>query len=447
LIRALIHRLRAMSDLDRALARNVALVGVFVGIAGVARLAQEMAVAWRFGTGPAVDAYYFVLTFLNWPVGVWFSVLVAVIVPVEARLRREGSDALMRFRAELYGLTLAASLAVTLLTLAVFGGALHAGVLRVPERVREDAMAALPALAWVVLLGLPIGLLSTWIIAAGRQTNTLLEATPALVVVLVLLAVPEPTFVLLLWGTTAGFVVRLVLLQLVLRSRAEVPRPRFGFSAEAWSTFWKSSAAMVIGQVLLTLTALLDQLFAARLGEGGVATLAYANRIILMVQALTALVAQRASLPLLAESFAAGGEQTHRSVPRWTLAMLLGGTVLAVIGSALAVPVVTLLFERGHFSAADTARVSEVLVYGLVQLPFYLAGLVYVSVLVAQGRQSVLMWAGALGCGVKLAANWLLFPVLGLSGLQLATAAMYLSTLSLLYWASARPARRLMLSD
>jgi peptidoglycan biosynthesis protein MviN/MurJ (putative lipid II flippase) len=310
------RRLRALSDLDRALARNVLLVSLFVAIAGVARLGQEMAIAWKFGAGAEVDAYYFVSTFLNWPVGVWFSVLVVVVVPTEATLRRKGPGELMQFRSELFGLTLAAALVVTLVTLAAFGGLLYAGRLGLSHDVQDAAVATLPALAWLVPLGLPIGLLSAWIIAAGRHTNTLIEATPAIVVIVLLIAVPGPTFAVLLWGTAIGFAARLLVLGALLRWRNEMPRPRLAFAASAWAGFWKSSAAMVTGQVLITMTALVDQLFAARLGEGAVATLAYANRVILMVQALTALVAQRASLPLLAESFASGGAQDRGDVAR-----------------------------------------------------------------------------------------------------------------------------------
>jgi peptidoglycan biosynthesis protein MviN/MurJ (putative lipid II flippase) len=440
-----VRRFRAASDLDRALARNVVLVSLFVAIAGVARLMQEMVIAWKFGAGAAVDAYYFVFAFLNWPVGVWSSVLVVLLVPTEARARRRSTAELTRFRSELLGLTLVTSCVVTVAAVVALGGLLQGGSFALSTHVREAAVAAVPVLAWLVPLGLPIGLLSTWILAAGRQTNTLVEATPAAVVIVFLLAAPEPTLGVLLWGTAAGFAMRLLVLGVLLGWRHEVPRPRLSFSAVAWNGFWRGGAAMVVGQVLLTITVLVDQVFAARLGDGAVATLAYANRIILMVQALTALVAQRASLPLLAESFADGGGQARRALPRWTLGMFVGGTSLAAAGWLLADPLVALLFERGAFSPADTARVSEVLVFGLVQLPFYLAGLVYVSAIAAQGHPALVGFAGVFGCVMKLTANWLFFPALELRGLQLATAVMYLSTFLFLHFASrplAQAARR-----
>lgn len=441
MIRSLVDRLRLTNDLDRALARNVVLVTIFVAIAGVARLAQEMVIAWKFGTGAAVDAYYLVFTFLNWPVTVWFSVLVVVVVPIEARARRLGAGELTRFRSELFGLTLVASLAVTIAAVTTVHGLLQAGRFALSANAREAAVSTVPALAWLVPLGLPIGLLSTWILAAGRHTNTLVEATPALVIIAFLWAAPEPTLGVLVWGTAAGFAARLLVLALLLWWRNEIARPRLSFGSAAWHGFWRSSSAILAGQILMTTTVLVDQVFAARLGEGAVATLAYANRIILMVQALAALVAQRASLLVLAESFVEGGTQAHNAVPRWVLGMFIAGTTIAACGWLLAEPLVGLLFERGQFSPENTARVSNVLVFGLVQLPFFLAGLVYVSALAAQGRQTTIGLAAVAACAVKLTANWLLFPLLGLRGLQLATAAMYVCTFSIFHFASARPAQ------
>ena len=251
---------------------------------------------------------------------------------------------------------------------------------------------------------------------------------------------PQASIDALLWGTAVGFAARLVVLTVLLGWRNEIPRPRLSFGSSAWRSFWRGSSAILAGQILMTTTVLIDQAFAARLGDGAVATLAYANRIILMVQALTALIAQRASLPVLSESFADGGVQARTTVPRWALTMLLGGAALAAVGWLLAEPLIGMLFEHGRFLAADTARVSEVLAFGVIQLPFYLAGLIYVSALAAQGRQGIIGLAAVAACAVKLTANWLLYPVLELRGIQLATAAMYLCTLSIFHLASRRPA-------
>jgi peptidoglycan biosynthesis protein MviN/MurJ (putative lipid II flippase) len=441
-IGSITHRLRALGELDRALARNVLLLGLFVAVSGAAKLAQEMVIAWKYGASADVDAYYFVSTFLNWPVGIWFSVLVTVVVPLEAGLRRQGADEVPRFRAELLGFTLSASIVVTLVAVGAFGPLLAAGMLGLGRNAQQSATSALPVLAWLVPLGLPIGLCSAWIIAAGRHTNTLLEGVPATVVIGVLLVATRPGIEVLLWATAAGVALRLIVLGALLRRRGELPRPRFAFAATAWGSFWRASAAMVVGQVLITVTALVDQLFAARLGEGAVATLSYANRIILMAQALMALIVQRATLPLLAESFQRGAAQARRALPRWTGAMFLCGAVLAGLGWLLATPLIALLFERGAFTPDDTARVSQVLAWGLLQMPFYLAGLVYVSFFAAQSLQAKIALAAAIGCATKLAANALLVPRMGLSGLQLATAAMYLGTFLFLHWTSMRSTRR-----
>src|SRR4029077_14839192 len=87
---------------DRRLARGMFVVGSFAGIAGFAKLAQDATIAWRYGTGPVVDAYYFVASLAYWPVAIALSVLTLLIVPLEAKLQQAGSgDELRHFRGEL----------------------------------------------------------------------------------------------------------------------------------------------------------------------------------------------------------------------------------------------------------------------------------------------------------------------------------------------------------
>jgi peptidoglycan biosynthesis protein MviN/MurJ (putative lipid II flippase) len=95
------------------------------------------------------------------------------------------------------------------------------------------------------------------------------------------------------------------------------------------------------------------------------------------------------------------------------------------------------LFERGAFTGQDTARVAEVLRYGLTQLPFYFAGIVLVSLLASQGRHRLIAAVASVNLVVKLLALVILTPLLGINGIALSTSLMYFFTL-LLLWFGAR---------
>ena len=71
-------------------------------------------------------------------------------------------------------------------------------------------------------------------------------------------------------------------------------------SAE-WRLLYGAILLMGLGHFLLTATIPIDQGFAARLGEGSVATLGFANRILTLFSGLATIVIARALLPVLSE--------------------------------------------------------------------------------------------------------------------------------------------------
>ena len=179
------------------------------------------------------------------------------------------------------------------------------------------------------------------------------------------------------------------------------------------------------------LTLIVDQVMAAQLGEGAIATLGYANRILALVLGLGAMAAARAILPIFSEAVASGQtlQVTHQAM-RWARLLFLLGLVMSLAGWFLGPWGVRLLFERGAFSAENTVEVTEVFRFGLAQLPFYFAAIILVQWLASQGRHRIIAVSGLVGLSIKIAANSLLIPWLGTAGITLATALMYAGTFS-----------------
>ena len=74
--------------------------------------------------------------------------------------------------------------------------------------------------------------------------------------------------------------------------------------------------------------------------------------------------------------------------------------------------------------------------FGLLQLPFYFAGLVFASLHSSRGGYRVLVLSGVLGLTVKVVSMWLLIGAFGLKAIMMATALMYLANMVLLVGAS-----------
>lgn len=430
---ALDARIKAAHPDHRAIFKGMAWISFFVVIGKLMGAAKEMAVAYRYGVGAEVDAYLFVLNFISWPVGVWFSVLTVVLVPLVAKIRQEAIDELQRFRAELF--SAAILLGLVLATLAFLGlpMVLRSQWAGLPLATAAIAVHATPVLVLLLPLGIIISLFSAWMLAAGQHANTLLEGVPALVIGIVVLISAGSGIQSLVWATVAGFAAHLISLAIPLAYRREIELPRFTFRSSQWPLFWRGFGIMLAGQALMSLVAIIDQFFAVYVGTGAVATLSYANRIVSLLLTLGGTVVSRATLPIFSAAHRQGGTQVQRVAAQWAGVMFMVGVISFCVAWWLAPHAVKFIFERGAFTAQDSSAVSEVLRYALVQLPFYFSGLVLVSGLVSRGMHKLVALSAIVNLVIKIGGNCLLAPTMGLKGIALATAMMYVVSFLTLY--------------
>jgi peptidoglycan biosynthesis protein MviN/MurJ (putative lipid II flippase) len=411
---------------DRRIATGFLWVATFVFIGKLAGAAKEMAIAWRYGISDTVDAYVFVFNLVTWPVAVWFGLLSAVLVPLVITLRSDQPDYLRRFRGEVLALTTLLGLGALVISYALLPVLLRSSLAGLSESVVQIALDMARPLSWLLPLGAVIGLFSAWTMACGRHRNTLLEAIPALVILIVLLLppgwVPDP----LVWGTVAGYFLHLVGLALPLSRSGEISRPSLGFDGPSWATFRHGMRVLVIGYALMSVTTVIDQFFAAHLETGAIATLGYSNRILALVLSMGALAINRATLPVFSEAAARG--PIHGLVWRWAKWMFLGGLVTAAVLWPMSHWMVKLVFERGAFTEENTKQVAEMLQLFLLQLPFYFYGLVLVSALSSRKEYFAVTVSGIIGVLCRPLLNAVLVPRMGMDGIAVSAAIGYAAT-------------------
>lgn len=416
------------------IARDMAWVSLFVLLGGIAHAAREMTIAYRYGVSAEVDAYLFLFNLIKWPVGVWFSVLTVVLVPLVARIRHSDSIDLPKFRSELFGLTMAVGVALTILAWVGLPPLLHSSWIGLPSVTVSIASEMVPMLAFMAPLGVIISLFSAWMLADGHHTNTLLESVFPIVFLITLFAFPSGFPEPLVWATLAGLAFHLISLAYSLTRRSEVEAPCFTYQSAQWPLFWQGFGIMLLGQVLMSFTVIVDQFFAAHLGTGAIAKLSYANRIMALILGMGAMAVSRATMPVFSKAHAQEGRQLNRIAAHWAKLLFVLGVIAMIVGWFLAPWGVKLIFERGAFSAQDTTVVAKVLQYGLIQLPFYFSGLVFVSYLTSRGLYVWLLWSGVIGICSKLIGNAVFIPIYGISGIAFATAFMYATNFFFFWW-------------
>lgn len=410
--------------------RGLLVVSVFALLGKSVSTVKEMAVAWRFGVGAEIDAYMFVYNLASWPVSVWTGVLAVTLIPVESRARLNPGDGVSAFRAEQLGFTL------------VFGASLMAAVaaglfvvvnsqwVGLPARTAQLASALILPTTASVLPGLLVGLFSAWLMSEGKHANTLLEAVPAICILVATLVIGTVHFLAL--GALAGTMMQALILLRLSGSRGAGLRPRLRFEAVHWGVLRNGFSVMLLGQLVMSLTSVMDQFFAARLGEGAISSVGYANRIVSLVVGLAATAVTRATLPVFSAISSRDVAEAVREARKWALRLGVAGVIVTAVGCIGADIAVRLLFERGTFDAADSASVVGLTRAGLLQLPFYISSLVFVSLHSSAGQFRVLFLSGVLGLAVKGLAVWLTLPILGPTALMLSSSFVYLGSILLL---------------
>jgi len=442
LVERLRQRLSRLHPDHFRIARAVFWIGLFTISAKLIAAGKEIAVAWRYGRGAEVDAYNLALTLSTWLPMTLVSVMTVVLVPALARIR--GTDQMQRMRllAELNGLGLWGALAAMLFVglFATWGLSWYASGLEPAtlEMARHMLLSFIPLAALTVFVGINTVRLQ----ANHDHRYALADGLPPLAIILLLWAWQTADSLPLLAGTLLGTALQALWLASLARRNDGVVGASWRLQSVEWPLLWRSALIMGVGQFAMSFVTPIDQYFAAHLGTGAIATLGYANRLIALGTVLGATVISRATLPVFAEGIAAGQiERTRVLAFRWAGLMMLGGLTAASLFWLLSPWVVELLFQRGAFTAQDTAVVAKVLRYGLAQLPFYFSGLVFVSYLSSRGLYVWILWSGVIGLCSKLLGNELFIPVYGIGGIVFATAFMYASNFVFFWWVFQRTTR------
>lgn len=423
---------RTMMDVaspNRQIALGFVWVGCFVFIGKLAGAAKEMAIAWRYGVSETVDAYVLTLNIATLPVSLWFAVLTLVLIPLVSTMRHKEPAEISRFQGELIGLTMIGGALLGLVFCWALPWALSTGVLGLAGPAMEEAFAMARPMSMLLPMGMLISVLSAWLMSYGKHRNTLYEAIPALCILAALVFWDRRGAAPLVWGTVIGFTLQTAMLALPMMQKNGLAIPAFRMSSPAWTPFRAGIGTMVIGQALMTLTTVVDQVLAAHLDAGAISELSYANRIVSLLASLGAMAISRSTLPVFADMI--GGEKgdVRTMAERWVLLMFILGLLVLLMGWIASPWIVAGLFQRGSFTSQDTDAVSDLLRIFLLHLPLYFAGMVLVSLLSAQRAFKSIYRSALFGFLGKAVGLVVLYPMFGLVGIALSTASMYLASL------------------
>lgn len=455
---SLVQKLRdALSHgtLLRAMVQGFMTVAALTLLAKAVSFFKDAAVAHRFGVSDSLDAFalaFGVHTFASSLLG---GGLPAAFLPAYAKLKhRRGA-----LRAERLGVQTAAIHFGTLSCAALMfwlGGPWIVQFLGhgFPAEKQALALQLLRSLTPFLLCFGMTTLLGTWL--QGNKLFAVAAASPILTPAAILLSIvitpPEAPVQVLVWGTNAGAFLHFSVLAFVIARRCPINRPWLERCVRLHEpsnrVVLASALPFLLASLVLGSAPMVDQAMAAQLASGSVTVLSYSEKICGIILALTASAAAEAMFPFFADAVAKRDWTGLKHQLRNTIGSILAVAVPLVAILCWQAPlIVKILFERGQFTPEHTARVAEVLRCASLQIPFYITSMLMSRVVVSL-QANWFTLATSITCLVSnIVLNAILMRHLGVAGIALATALVYVISCALLVTYLLKTIRRLTAED
>lgn len=198
-------------------------------------------------------------------------------------------------------------------------------------------------------------------------------------------------------------------------------RPSFEIGNPAFREWVRLSIPLMLGVSLVTADDWILRYFASS-GIGDIARLNYAKRLFAVPIAILGQAAGQASLPFFSrlfgeKKFEEFGETVNGSVYRITAAsLLITGWMMAI-----AVPLVDLVYRRGHFNFSDSRFTAIYFFWFSLSLAMWSAQALYARAFYASGNTLTPMVATTLITLASLPLYSLMFRTLSVTGLAIAS--------------------------
>ncbi|MSO92061.1 MAG: murein biosynthesis integral membrane protein MurJ [Rhodospirillales bacterium] len=358
-----------------ALLRSIATVGGFTMASRVLGFIRDMLIAAILGAGPVADAFLVAFKLPNLFRSLFAEgTFSAAFLPLFAStLEAEGRERAHAFANEAF--------AVLLLALAVFVGAAEfampyvmmlfaPGFLAVPEKFAltvELTRITFPYILFISLVAMVSGVLNSlgrFASAAAVPIGLNISLIAALLVFRNVMPTPGHAVA---WGVFAAGILQFLWIYTASGRAGVWLRPARPSLSPRIRLLFRRIVPVALGAGAYQVNLAINMIIASFLPSGSIAYLFYADRLNQLPLGVIGIAVGTALLPLLTRQLRAGrlAEAAHsqnRAIELSLFLTLPAATALAVIAE----PLVRVLFERGAFSARETAATAAaVAVYAL----------------------------------------------------------------------------------
>lgn len=435
------------SSTSGRLARSAGLIGLATMTSRVLGLARDMVYATLFGAGDQMDAFNVAFRLPNLLRDLFAEgAMSAAFVPTFARaLQKEGRDAAWQLGRRVITALMLATGSIALLGIACAGPLtrLYAGdFAQVPGKLELTITLTrlmFPFLALVALAVAFMGMLNAlrhfFVPALSPALFNVGCIVAALTFVPVMPALGLPPMAGLALGVLFGGLLQAAVQWPLLAREGFRLRPELAPRDPRLHEVLLLMGPSTVGLAAVQINIFVNTVLAAGEGTGAVSWLNFAFRLMYLPIGLFGVSVATAALPTLAGLAADDDRAGLRRTISGGLRLMLMLNVPATVGLvALASPITGLIFERGRFTAEDTAATAAALMCYAPGLVGYSAVKLVTPAFYAMRDSRTPVAVSMASVALNIVLNLALVRVMGYLGLALGTAlASLLSASALLY--------------
>ncbi|MCB9976088.1 MAG: murein biosynthesis integral membrane protein MurJ [Rhodospirillales bacterium] len=416
------------------LVKAMATVAGMTGLSRIAGFVRDMMTAAILGAGPVADAFFIALKLPNLFRRITAEGAFSVsFVPLYAKaLEEEGEEAADRFAGNAFMVMLSILSVFTLLAMLFMPYVLYViapGFADDPVRYGysvEFSRISFPYLLLMSLTALLGGVLNAHNRFAPFAFVPTLFNLSLILSLLVSSYFPTPGHAMA-WGLLASGFLQLAFLWVSMKRAGFtiiLGRPRLDGKVRR---VFRLMVPGLLGAGVVQLNLFFDIMIASFLGEGAISYLYYADRLNQLPLGVVGIAVGTALLPLLSRAMARVEKEGHddgeardlfnRALEYCLLLALPAAAALAVIPLTL----ITVLFERGAFTAEDSAVTANILACYSIGLPAYIATKVFSTAHWARHDTKTPVRISMIGMGLNIVIAVALAPFIGVVGIALAT--------------------------
>ena len=416
-----------------SLVRKFASVGVATMASRILGFVREALIASALGTGPVADAFYAAFRFPN-----MFRRLFAegafnsAFIPLFAKeLEGGGTAAAQIFARQVLSVLLVILIALSAIAM-IFMGPLVATLIapkfvEIPDKFKLTVHLArimFPYLAAMSLVAMLSGVLNSYrhyFLAALNPV--LLNVVVILVLIVATTRGVEPAAIVIAMalGVTTSGLLQLALLVYGIRQTGfhiQVGVPRISppvkrllwLALPAGVTSGTTQINLLVGQIIVS-------------GDNGaIAVINFADRINQLPLGVIGIAIGVVLLPELLRALKDDDRRAVHDLQNRSLEFGLGLTVPAAVALfIIPAPIVALVFERGAFGRESTDLTAAVLGGFAIGLPAFVLNKIFTPSFYARENMRKPMWFAGVNAVVNIVGSLILFPLIGVIGVAIAT--------------------------